>query len=433
GGLRLGPRGRIEIPLQLPARTPVSLEVEMTPEPGSAATANHHLWMTVGGLGLFQHYGELLLTVGLWPNHRGQIRIPCPPGGRRARFAATCDQQSARLLVDGQVRASGRLDGPELSETPGLLFIGRPIGSPAGHSAFRGTLHRLRLSHGVRPAHELAPAGDWASDEHTLLQYDFRRRSGYEAPDRSGHGHHGKIVAGTWVDAHGAALAASDEEATPPAAAASRFVLDFDGAGSCVEVPGLTYDGSYPLTLEEWVAPARLPASDGKGVVLFGWDGILNCEIWPNEVPAGNAFSALPSGQHVTAAGNDRLTPQRWHHVALVWDGKCLRQYVDGAGGVAAEQAPLHRPADTPGRLSDHFTLGCRMHIGQALNRHRLDFFKGQMTEFRASKVARYDSDFRPRRRWEPDAQTLALYHFDEGAGMTLRDASGNGRDGTIV
>jgi len=34
--------------------------------------------------------------------------------------------------------------------------------------------------------------------------------------------------------------------------------------------------------------------------------------------------------------------------------------------------------------------------------------------------------------RFEPDAQTLALYHFDEREGDVLRDSSGNGHHGTI-
>src|ERR1019366_7642082 len=55
------------------------------------------------------------------------------------------------------------------------------------------------------------------------------------------------------------------------------------------------------------------------------------------------------------------------------------------------------------------------------------------MDEVRFSKVARYDKDFTPAKRFEPDADTLALYHFDEGAGDVLKDSSGNGHHGKIV
>src|SRR5437764_6610313 len=51
----------------------------------------------------------------------------------------------------------------------------------------------------------------------------------------------------------------------------------------------------------------------------------------------------------------------------------------------------------------------------------------------RISKVARYDKDFTPAKRFEPDADTLALYHFDEGSGDVLKDSSGNNHHGKIV
>ena len=55
------------------------------------------------------------------------------------------------------------------------------------------------------------------------------------------------------------------------------------------------------------------------------------------------------------------------------------------------------------------------------------------MNEVRISKVARYDKDFTPAKRFEPDKDTLALYHFDEGDGDVLKDSSGNGHHGKIV
>lgn len=53
--------------------------------------------------------------------------------------------------------------------------------------------------------------------------------------------------------------------------------------------------------------------------------------------------------------------------------------------------------------------------------------------ELRLSRTARYDRDFAPDSRFEPDSDTLALYHFDEGEGDALNDSSGNGYHGKIV
>lgn len=42
-------------------------------------------------------------------------------------------------------------------------------------------------------------------------------------------------------------------------------------------------------------------------------------------------------------------------------------------------------------------------------------------------------SDVAPPPRFTPDQETLALYHFDEGAGDVLTDSSGNGHYGKII
>jgi hypothetical protein len=59
--------------------------------------------------------------------------------------------------------------------------------------------------------------------------------------------------------------------------------------------------------------------------------------------------------------------------------------------------------------------------------------FAGVIDELRISKIARYTADFTPATRFESDADTLALYHFDEGAGDILTDSSGNNHHGKIV
>ena len=61
------------------------------------------------------------------------------------------------------------------------------------------------------------------------------------------------------------------------------------------------------------------------------------------------------------------------------------------------------------------------------------NWFAGTIDELRISKVARYTNDFTPQSRFEPDADTMALYHFDEGTGDILADSSGNGHHGKIV
>jgi hypothetical protein len=56
------------------------------------------------------------------------------------------------------------------------------------------------------------------------------------------------------------------------------------------------------------------------------------------------------------------------------------------------------------------------------------------LDEIRLSDTLRCLAPFAPPAApFAPDAATAALYHFDEGAGTTTADASGNGASGTIT
>jgi hypothetical protein len=76
-----------------------------------------------------------------------------------------------------------------------------------------------------------------------------------------------------------------------------------------------------------------------------------------------------------------------------------------------------------------NFALGAAVRIDKSTGHH----LQGTIDEVRISKVPRYTKDFTPAERFEPDKDTLALYHFDEGQGDKLIDSSGNGHHGKIV
>jgi len=59
--------------------------------------------------------------------------------------------------------------------------------------------------------------------------------------------------------------------------------------------------------------------------------------------------------------------------------------------------------------------------------------FEGVLDECRISNIARYSEDFVPAKRFEPDEQTIALYHMDQNDEEQLTDSSGNGRHGRIL
>ncbi len=58
--------------------------------------------------------------------------------------------------------------------------------------------------------------------------------------------------------------------------------------------------------------------------------------------------------------------------------------------------------------------------------------FMGSIHELRVSDSVRYRENFKPERRFTSDANTIALYHFDDGAGTVVTDSSGNKHHGRI-
>ncbi len=102
-----------------------------------------------------------------------------------------------------------------------------------------------------------------------------------------------------------------------------------------------------------------------------------------------------------------------WIHVAGVFEGNELRHY---AGGRLQGTA---RVANRAEMSSSSMEIGRDTHA--------------EIDEVRISSVARYDEDFTPATRFIPDADTVGLYHFDEGTGLEVKDSSGNNHHGTIT
>src|SRR5262249_585297 len=142
-------------------------------------------------------------------------------------------------------------------------------------------------------------------------------------------------------------------------------------------------------------------------------------------IPTRQAISCTGGMSDVTrlldaaAAGDRRAAADL---LPLVYDGSGeIRFYVDGQ---LQNRTPIQgvKHSDYP------LALGGNVHGADEGSR-----FLGRMNEVRISTVARYDADFTPARRFEPDEKTIALYHLDEGEGTVLNDSSGNRHHGEIV
>jgi hypothetical protein len=215
-------------------------------------------------------------------------------------------------------------------------------------------------------------------------------------------------LAGLWA----ACDEPNDEVGQDPDGAGPNYCLEFDGDGDYVAVAHHdAFDLGPQWTLECW---AVLDDTVGSRPLLR--KGGQNTEtasffIYGNDVTervsAGYRINDVNSGLQV--ASTTTLGTEVWHHLALVNDGERLTLYVDGLAedSCATEEEALS--AD----LSD-LIFGA--------NLYGSSFLRGKLDELRVSDGVRYDGDFEPAVRFEQDAHTAALWHFDEGEGAGVFD-----------
>ena len=191
--------------------------------------------------------------------------------------------------------------------------------------------------------------------------------------------------------------------------------LDFDGRQSYVATP-IMYDGSHPITLEAYVTP-RLKWN--QPACRFEYAEAGGISLKPNQQ------RMAPSGRTRWQSDPPRVTRQNHRpahprmHLAGVWDGQRLSLFVDGVFTDFGCRTNCTRRRTARWRSAQ----SNRQVLPQA---PRNQFFSGIIDEVRISKTARYTANFTPKPRHEPDADTLGLYHFDEGTGDIAYDASPN-------
>lgn len=134
------------------------------------------------------------------------------------------------------------------------------------------------------------------------------------------------------------------------------------------------------------------------------------------------AWAVLAGGESYTLCGDVPIVDGQWHHVAIDRrrsDGR-MRIWVDGTldASVDGPDGDLSYPDDgvptsaCPLGLCDYsdpfLVLGAEKHGYPDIS------FTGRIDELRASRVLRYDATFTPPSvPFQPDGDTVGLYHFD--------------------
>ena len=199
------------------------------------------------------------------------------------------------------------------------------------------------------------------------------------------------------------------------------YALNFSDAGEQLEFPDLKFPSAGPWTVEGWVTPrAPLPANGGSSSVVFlvsdaafvvknlGGQGIKWSAGGPATKPPPSVYS------------DEQVEVNKPVHVALTCGPEGVSFYLNGVLQGQPLQLFVSRPETT-------------LRVCQPDPKWHKAPFHGELDEIRVSSVVRYREKFTPKPRLETDADTLALYHFDEGEGDVLKDSSGKDRDGKIT
>ncbi len=214
--------------------------------------------------------------------------------------------------------------------------------------------------------------------------------------------------------------------------------------------PGPPADiGTQDFTIELWMTAAA--ADNSAGAVSCGNDINWiygNIVLDRDRYSQGRKFGISLAGSRwvfgvsadsadFTVCGSSDVLDGLWHHVAFqreVASGD-LSIYVDGAldGSGTGPPGDISYPDDGtpcssccggPCNNSDPFmVLGAEKHDAGA----SFPSYGGFLDEIRLSDVVRYAAPFlRPSSPFTADANTVALYHLDEGAGDVIGDSSGH-------
>ncbi|MCP4868045.1 MAG: LamG domain-containing protein [Proteobacteria bacterium] len=202
---------------------------------------------------------------------------------------------------------------------------------------------------------------------------------------------------------------------------AGCFSFSGNGGGSHAYV---TDDSSLRLgggdfTVEAWLRPdtfspdaavvsKRDPGSDN------GWHLAVNSD--------GEPFFQVSIGANPLVTAESALTLGQWHHVALVYEAS------SGIGTFFVDGQPDSSgtlPSPNAAATADLLIGGDGAGLGDA--------WDGLIDDVRLSSVARYGITFIPDTSLGSDADTLALWGFEEGSGSTVHDGSLNGHDGFMI
>jgi hypothetical protein len=189
------------------------------------------------------------------------------------------------------------------------------------------------------------------------------------------------------------------------------------------------------FTVEAWVNPAINLGDEThpNEYMILNKEDSYEISVRNNDLATEGSLQVAvqPAGLPWEWWDSEGTVPaNKWTHVAATWDGLVIRTFVNGKFLLAFDKTGVDGEKGVLRDTDESLKVGRRTRGGDT---HSI--FKGLVDEVRISKVIRYtEAGFAlPSKAFTPDADTVALYHFDEAIGGVVKDASSFGNHGTLL
>ena len=194
--------------------------------------------------------------------------------------------------------------------------------------------------------------------------------------------------------------------------------------GNCPDY-ALSFDGID----EEWIQfdSGIIPSTGDFTVELWAYNNESNENF--KEILAqgtsGNAFYIGHDENNNFRIGDTWQTTNinfpfnNWLNITVVKESNNTHLFLDGTLVKSKESAIPNPNEENSFRIGKQYSTG--------------EYWSGYIDEVRISNSARYTDDFTPQNRFESDANTIALWHFDINFANLLIDSSTNENHGTLI
>lgn len=205
-----------------------------------------------------------------------------------------------------------------------------------------------------------------------------------------------------------------------PRSPASLSGLYFDNNSSAVGLGSLTpLNNLTSVTIEAWVYLTGYSPNTARIFNFINGNSGFNLQLSPN---SSTLIGQFGNGSTLGTLTNGTVPLYQWVHIASVWDGSNIHNYINGVQGGTATLAGGNTGTGLAPTIGNNATAGSG-------NRAPV----GIISELRISNTARYTANFTPPTQpFTPDANTVGLYHLNESQGLVAQDSSSQANHGTL-